>query len=288
MDYELGCRLPREDWVWLNRKGIFDDPTLRQYVSPFPPDYLMRNVSGLEKEPDFASHGADFFIALSEASAKPLSDYQAILDFGCGCGRLARMFKGHPNNISGCDIDSRHIDWVEGNLEYVKAKLTSVHPPLPYSNDEFDAVFSISVFTHLNETSQDEFLCELSRISKKGANLFLTVHGKVALNRAIKEKSIREMIVVDDLLFEQAQKSFSRNEHAFIVQQGHLTTQRRKLLSLKNFFRREIIDEPYEYGITFVSEEYVRSHWSRWFDVLDYRHGAIHQFQDIVVLAPKK
>src|SRR5687768_6818293 len=160
--YELGCRMPVADWVSLNRTGVFRDPTLRKYVSPFPPRKLMQNVSGLFEEQDFASHGADFYLALSAASPKPLSEFRSILDFGCGCGRLARMFKGHPFRIEGCDIDPRHVARVNASLDFMRAKVSSVEPPLPYGDNEFEAVTSISIFTHLSERSQDQFLPELS------------------------------------------------------------------------------------------------------------------------------
>jgi len=111
-NYDLGCRLPVDDWLWLNGRAIFDDPLLRSYVAPFPPVELMTNVSGLTNDRDFASHGVDIFRALMQASPKPITDYRNILDFGCGCGRLARMFKGHPNRIVGCDIDKRHVSWI--------------------------------------------------------------------------------------------------------------------------------------------------------------------------------
>lgn len=136
MDYELGCYLPAEDWAWLNRTGVFRDPALRKYVSPFPPAALMQNVSGLVKEEDFASHGADIFEALSAASPRPLAEYQHLLDFGCGCGRLARMFKGHPHQVSGCDIDRRHVEWARQNLDYMKVSVSSVKPPLPSQRDD--------------------------------------------------------------------------------------------------------------------------------------------------------
>jgi len=281
MQYELGCQMPLDQWIWLNRIGCFENEDLRQYVSPFPPPELMQNVSGLTSEADFASHGADFYIALSTASPRPLTDYKRILDFGCGCGRLARMFKGHPNEIFGCDIDRRHIEWMTRGLPNVKATLTSVVPPLPYPDHTFDGIISISIFTHLNEQSQNSFLKELWRVCAPNAYLFLTVHGRRALDRALTERRIKEIISVDEDLFQNAVRRFAKGEHGFILQQGHLTTS-----NATGSSGNALIAEPFEYGIAFISEEYVRTRWSKWFDIVDFRHGAIHNFQDIVVLTP--
>lgn len=284
-----------EQWMTLNRTEIFEDPSLLRYVSPFPPKELMCNVSGLHSEMDFAAHGTDIYRALTLASKKLLSEYEAILDFGCGCGRLARMFMNHSNEISGCDIDSRHVDWVNKNLTFMTAKLSKVTPPIPYFDNEFDAVISISIFTHLNEKSQDQFLAELYRICSPGGRLFITVHGKRALDRALNEPSILHMLDMDKSRFQKAQEDFSANQHAFILQQGHLTTSARKLSlfeKIGNWVQKnslkKIIDEPFEYGISFVPESYLRVHWGKWFEVVDYHYGGIHDFQDIVVLTPRK
>ena len=76
-DFKLGCQLSINDWTWLNRTGVFENDALRER-SPFPPRDLMYNVSGLNSEQDFASHGADFYCALLEASTAP-SEYRRIL-----------------------------------------------------------------------------------------------------------------------------------------------------------------------------------------------------------------
>ena len=275
IDYSLGCRLPIAEWVHLNRTAIFANPALRNYASPFPPKVLMENTSGLTSESDFASHGSDFWIALSQASPKPLSEFASVLDFGCGCGRLARMFKGHPGRIAGCDIDQRHVEWCSAALEYMETKLSSVRPPIPFADNEFDAVISISVFTHLNESSSEQFLQDLARVCRPRGILFLTIHGKRALDRAISEPPIRTMLNIREDLFQAARQEFSKGRHAFILQHGHLTT-----VGMNS--------DSFEYGITFVAEDYVRTKWSQWFDVIDYRVGALHDFQDIVVLRPKK
>jgi len=284
-DYSLGCALPVEDWIHLNRIAVFEDSTLRQYVSPFPPQTLMQNTTGLTSESDFASHGADFWVALSQASPKPLNKFSSILDFGCGCGRLARMFKGHPGHIAGCDIDHRHVEWCSAALGYMETKLSSVRPPIPFSDREFEAVISISIFTHLNEISQDQFLQELARVCRPDGLLFLTIHGSRALERALAEPQIKAMLDMSDDLFQAARKKFADGQHAFILQQGHLTTTNKA--TLKGVLTKKVISDPFEYGITFIPESYLRAHWGQWFDIIDYRVGALHDFQDVVVLRRK-
>jgi glycosyltransferase involved in cell wall biosynthesis/SAM-dependent methyltransferase len=282
-DYELGCQLPLEEWLWLNRVGAFESPALRRYVSPFPPIELMRNVSGLSSERDFASHGSDLFAALTEASDRPLSAYKRVLDFGCGCGRLARMFKGHPHEVHGCDIDKRHVKWIDENLDHMVAAVSRPTPPLPYASGLFDVIIAISVFTHLTEQSEQLFLGELHRIAAAAGRLFLTVHGARALERALSEKAILSMLNVPRSALEAARERFETGQHAFILQRGHLTTGGKVRAN-----RAAVIEEPYEYGITFVPEAHVLTRWSKWFTVLDHHSGAIHDFQDIVVLAPKE
>jgi SAM-dependent methyltransferase len=282
-DFTPGCRLPHDEWARLNRTGIFEDASLRRFVGPFPPPELMQNTTGLTREEDFASHGADFWLALSAATApRPLADFSSVLDFGCGCGRLARMFEGYQGRLAGCDIDHRHVDWCGSALGRMEAKLSSVVPPIPFADDAFELVVSISIFTHLNERSQDQFLAELARVCRPGGTLLLTVHGARALQRAITEPAIRSMLDVEEDLFQAARRDFAADRHAFILQQGHLTT------TGEGGAAGKLVAEPFEYGITFIPEGYLRAHWSRWFDVVDYRVGALHDFQDIVVLRPRK
>jgi len=95
------------------------------------------------------------------------------------------------------------------------------------------------------------------------------------------------MVSVDGESLNTAQQQFQSDKHAFILQRGHLTS------SKTSFWRRvigtrasnlSVIEEPFEYGISFIPEAYVRKHWGRWFEIADYWSGAIHDFQDIVVL----
>ena len=94
----------------------------------------------------------------------------------------------------------------------------------------------------------------------------LTVHGERALHRAENEPDIFKMLAIPARSVKTTRQLFANEGFSFILQNGHLTT------------------SEYEYGITFTSEAYISRTWNRYFDVLQVASGAIHDFQDIVVL----
>jgi SAM-dependent methyltransferase len=253
-------------WIDFNRTGAFQTPGGLDVVAPFPPTELMQNTSGLTRQDHFASHGCDILQALRLASPKPLASFTDILDFGVGVGRLARMFKGTRGKYTGVDVDTRHVAWVSETLDYVNAIATTPRKPFPFERRRFDCVISISVFTHMNEKDQFFYLSELARITQPGATLMLTVHGERALKRAETEKEIFAMLAIPSETVEITRRLFPTKGFNFILQHGHLTSQE------------------YDYGITFTGEDYIKREWSKYFDVVRVVSGAIHDFQDIVVL----
>jgi len=260
-----GVNMPLGKWLELNRTAC-GDRELEKLIAPFPPPELMQIVSGLTDREAFAQHGVTIFQALESASPKPLAEYRDILDFGCGCGRLARMFKGYRGHLTGCDIDGRAIDWINRNLTYMQGVHTTPNGALPFEAAQFDCVLSVSVFSHLNEASQDHYLAELARCAKPNATLLLTIHGTRALERALSEDMIFNMLGISREGLQMARSDMVDGRHGFILQErGHLTT------------------ADYKYGIAFIPDDYIRAHWARYFHIEEIVNGAIHDFQSIVV-----
>lgn len=236
-------------------------------IAPFPPAELMNNTTGLTATRDFASHGVDFLRALQALSPVPLAGFRSLLDFGVGVGRLARMFLGFSGRYVGMDVDGRHLAWVGQNLAHVEPVLSVPRQPLPVADGSFDAVVSISVFSHLNEQDQLFYLDELRRVCAPGALLFLSIHGDRAFARARTEPRIFEMLSIPEPELAAAEPVMEGGHgYVFIRQEGHLTS------------------AAYEYGITFISTAYVEAEWSHFFDVVAIGSGALHDFQDVVVL----
>ncbi|MFG1350021.1 class I SAM-dependent methyltransferase [Xanthobacter autotrophicus] len=236
-------------------------------IAPFPPADLMHNTTGLTAPRDFASHGVAFMRALNGLSPIALRHFRAVLDFGVGVGRVARLFHGFQGRYVGMDVDDRHIAWVDRNLAHVEAVRTKPRRRLPAPDRSFDAVISISVFSHLSEADHLFYLDELARVAAPGAVLFLSVHGERALHRAREEERIFAMLDIPaDALQAAADSVDGGRGYAFIRQNGHLTS------------------AAYDYGITFVSHDYVRTEWGKRFEVAAIGAGALHDFQDVVVL----
>lgn len=263
----LGIHGPLNEWLDFNRVHAFESEANMALVAPFPPHDRMLITTGLVDPKDFASHGYDVLKALNDVSPQPLSSFSSVLDFGVGAGRLARMFKGFKGNYTGIDVDEQNIKWINSALKYVRAIHTRPKKPLPFPNAEFDLVISVSVFSHMNENDHLFYLTEIARVTKPGACILLTTHGERALNRAENEDRIFNMLQVSKRAVAKARKALSAGGFKFIRQWfGHLSS----------FF--------YAYGITFISAAYVERVWSKYFQVISVRSGAIHDFQDIVVL----
>lgn len=268
--YGAGISGDLDAWLKFNRSRASRRPRGLGVVAPFPPAELMKNTTGLERNKHFAKHGAHFVRILSDAGPpRPLSTYVDVLDFGVGVGRLARMFKGTSGRYTGVDVDARHVAWVDSALDYVDAFATLPRHPLPFEDGRFDCIISVSVFTHMNEKDQEFYLSELARVSQPGATVMLTVHGQRALKRANAEKSVLALLDIPRSAVHAVGEVFPDPGFCFVRQDGHLTS------------------DDYEYGITFVGESYIDRVWSRYFDVEAVCSGAIHDFQDVVVLTAR-
>ena len=222
---------------------------------PLPPDHLqVRQVGG--------AWGAAFYregrVILSQVEAafaqagKPLGEARAILDFGCGCGRVLAGFADlpHRGELWGCDIDAEAIVWDCANLAPLAAfRVNGAMPPTSFAQGEFDAVYSVSVFTHLPEEMQFAWLSELRRIVRPGGVVVASVHGGHYCKDAH-----------PDVCAEVATRGFS-------YRTGAITA------GLPDF-----------YMVAMHSETYVRAKWTRFFELAAYHERLIHDAHDAVVL----
>jgi len=148
---------------------------------PVPPAHVLVQVAGAADVRWFLEGGRLAVLAMVDALArqgtKP-DDLHAILDFGCGCGRVARHWPSRTDAaITGVDYNPRQIAWCRRHLPFGHFAVNDLLPPLAFPDASFDLIYALSVLTHLPVAAQFAWLDELARVLRPGGYLLLSLHG---------------------------------------------------------------------------------------------------------------
>ena len=148
---------------------------------PLPPARLRVMVDGSGDPERFDRTGRRASAMIASTLAKEgvaLESLGSILDFGCGCGRVARHWVGlRGPALHGCDYNRQLVAWSRSNLDFMEVRENGLEPPLPYEDGRFDLVYAVSVFTHLNDSMARLWLDELARVVRPRGRVLLTTHG---------------------------------------------------------------------------------------------------------------
>lgn len=148
---------------------------------PIPPGDLIHLVADSSDPLWYVRGGRKAAESIRSALARvgrKIDQFESILDFGCGCGRVIRCWKDVAGpTLAGTDLNPELIKWCRQNLPFADFSTNGLEPPLQYPEDAFDFAYSLSVFTHLTEDLQDAWVAELARVLRPGATLLVTVHG---------------------------------------------------------------------------------------------------------------
>lgn len=123
----------------------------------------------------------------------PEEAYDSVLDFGCGCGRLARqLIQQHPRprRYVGVDLHAGMVAWCQRELAPHAPQFEFLHHdvhnrglnpqgqahtrPFPVPDRWASLVIAWSVFTHVNESQARFYLDEVARVLRPGGLLLAT------------------------------------------------------------------------------------------------------------------
>jgi SAM-dependent methyltransferase len=236
-----------------------------------PPPELMSRVAGTDSAEWFVKSGGmsvqDVRAALA-AAGRPLEEFNEILDFGCGCGRILTPMLNEigASRITGVDIDDEAMGWLRTQHPDVPLRTVDPLPPLPFQDNTFDLVYCHSVFTHMDRNYQDRWLAELKRVTMPGATLVVSFSGAEAFQK-LTEQWISVGADPQPLI-----AAIQTEGTLFIEDDGW-----------KNG------PFPDFYHSMFHAEWYVRKHWGTFFSFIQHLPKGSLAYQDFVVLqTPKK
>ena len=154
---------------------------------PVPPPQLIVRVAGTADVDWFLEGGrlgAASVRGALQRQGVALDGLGAMLDFGCGCGRVTRNWAGLSEvEVVGTDLSRPAVDWCRRNLPFARFEENGLEPPLVFEDESFDLVYALSVFTHLTADLQLAWRDELRRVLRPDGFLLVTTHGRSYLPR---------------------------------------------------------------------------------------------------------
>jgi SAM-dependent methyltransferase len=221
-------RVPREQW------HHFDEPAFPQqpYGLPVPNFALRTNSAG----------GGDLatWFAIGDAWAHVTSRFlapgAAVLDLGCGCGKLARFLALSPGvTYVGVDIFEPHVLWCRRafaphadrfsfhhfdgySAEYnPKGTVRTVDYRLPAAEGGVDLLAAQSLFTHLHEDEARHYLAEAARVLKPAGRALISLHTQPPPGQVYVDSHGRSDVDLGHFLKMAAEAGLVLHEHVGVV-----------------------------------------------------------------------
>ena len=167
-----------EFWLWLHTEGIRVNPRLRDLLPGMPDEHTQLQANGLSGDHALRDGLLVYrlFKTIVEGLIGDLGSCQAILDFGCGWGRVTRFFLRdiEPDKVWGVDHYDKAIETCHRTNHWHNFRHIDPFPPTAFASSTFDLIFAYSVFSHLSEPAQLAWVEEFARLLRPGGVLIAT------------------------------------------------------------------------------------------------------------------
>lgn len=171
------------------RRSAYAESTLSDVTPTLPlPPLEMRQLVGPTDDAEYENPSGD--LIFPELTPH---EFAAVLDWGSGCGRIARRLiqqRPRPGRYLGLDVHAGMINWCRSNLtprapafEFVHHDVfelafnpdaTKAWMPLAADDDSFTLAIAWSVFTHVTEEHARRYLQEIRRVLRSDGVLVST------------------------------------------------------------------------------------------------------------------
>jgi len=194
-----------------------------------PPKKLRAKVGGDVKFEAAGQTGLNYFVNLGN-----LKPHESVLDVGCGVGRMAiplTRYLSNQGEYYGFDVRRELVQWCQNN---VTPRFPNFHFELsdiyngtynpastcqpnsyvfPYSDQKFDFIFLMSVFTHMRPDDVDHYFSEIVRVIKPGGRTLISYYilneeSKALMNQGLAtfdfKYSVESCFTIDEAFPENA------------------------------------------------------------------------------------
>ncbi len=272
----------RSDEAWLDILiASLRVPEIDGVTMPlFPDEGLQREIHGHSGE--VSIHEAHSFFrevkSYCDYAGRPIAPHRRLLDFGCGWGRVLRLFMKdiEPANLFGTDSTGRFL----GHARRCNPALTFLPcdptPPLVLAPETLDYVISWSVFSHLDEFYATRWVEEFHRLLRPGGLVLITTQSRRFI-QFCSEMRVRRAsgIRLEHPWYEACADSFL-DEHAANsrYEAGH-------------FLHHSPTQPPAlsaHYGEALIPRGYIVRNWGHLFRLIDFVDNAVRLPQALIVL----
>jgi SAM-dependent methyltransferase len=232
-----------------NEAGVVDGSTFKKNGMSgiqIPPMELIQYTCGTDDPCEYVRSGQEVATMFTLAATRyggALDSQGAVLDFGCGSGRLLGGMNFGQAPVTGCDVGAPVAAFSKEFYPNARVFHTDLMPPLPFSDGEFGLVYSFSVFSHLTEEVERAWLEELRRVGSKDCLYLITVQGEW---------------MIEATLEAQEQADIRRRGFGFKKVHGK---------------RNDDLDFPDYYESSYHTKQYICDHWSKLFNIIDMIKG---------------
>jgi SAM-dependent methyltransferase len=269
--------LDDETWLWMNTVARRRRKAIAKLVPQMPEPRLQEGFTGQSGDATLKEgFGAyQIFKNSYERHVGPIGSCRAIMDFGCGWGRIIRFFLKdiESENLVGIDHSEEAIHACREGNTWCKFAMIEPFPPTPFPGQSFDLIYLYSVFSHLPEKMHWAWLEEFRRLLRPGGMLIATTFPRDFIHHC---KAMR-----DDPQFDakprwamETAKAFMDTEVALSeYDKGHFCYSSRGAEGRWSFW-----------GEACIPRLYVEKRWREIFDICEYIEDTQICPQNVIVV----
>ncbi len=185
-------------WLWLHKEGCRKSAVLRKILPGMPDDKWQFQTVGVVGDAalQMGLNSSRAFKQIYEGLAGDFSECSSVLDFGCGWGRVIRFFLKDiaPSKLFGIDVVKQNIEFCQESFKWGHFFQNNPFPSTSFSDEKFQLIYALSVFSHLLEDAHLKWLEEFSRILKPGGVFIATTWGREFITHCEKSRDQKELI----------------------------------------------------------------------------------------------